>query len=107
MWNSGSKKRFKLRDEQPNLKPIDSITPELVNTHSEINIKNVEKTIDDLQFTQEKILVCGTGASSHPKFNPRFVTPSAMIQADNASSYITGQDIYVDGGWLANSIITE
>ena len=26
--------------------------------------------------------MCGTGASSHPKFNPRFATPSAMIQAD-------------------------
>jgi|TARA_B100001750_G_scaffold230265_1_gene226530 hypothetical protein len=64
------------------LKPIDSITPELVNTYSEINIKNVKKTINDLQFTQEKILVCGTGTSSHPKFNPRFATPSAMIQAD-------------------------
>ena len=65
-----------------NCEHTDSITPELITTHSEINIKNVEKTIDDLEFTQEKILVCGTGASSHPKFNPRFVTPSAMIQAD-------------------------
>ena len=61
-------------------KPIDSITPELVNTHSEVNIKNVEKTVNDLQFSEEKILVCGTGASSHPEFNPRFVTPSAMIK---------------------------
>ena len=65
-----------------NFEHTDSVTHELIATHSEINIKNVEKTIDDLQFTQEKILVCGTGTSSHPKFNPRFVTPSAMIQAD-------------------------
>ena len=63
-------------------KPIDDITPELINTYSEINVKNVGRTIEDLQFTQEKILVCGTGASSHPEFNPRFATPSAMIQAD-------------------------
>ena len=63
-------------------KPIDSITPELVHTNSEVNIKNVEKTVNDLQFSEEKILVCGTGASSHPEFNPRFATPSAMIQAD-------------------------
>ena len=42
----------------------------------------MEKTVNDLQFSEEKILVCGTGASLHPKFNPRFVTPSAMIQAD-------------------------
>lgn len=65
-----------------NFKPIDNTTPQLVNTHSEINIKNVEKTIDDLEFSQEKILVCGTGISSHPEFNPRFATPSTMIHAD-------------------------
>ena len=64
-----------------NFEHNDSITPELITTHSEINIKNVEKTIDDLEFTQEKILVCGRG-TSHPEFNPRFATPSAMIQAD-------------------------
>jgi len=65
-----------------NFEHTDSITHELIATHSEINIKNVEKTIDDLEFTQEKILVCGRGASSHPEFNPRFATPSTMIQAD-------------------------
>ena len=65
-----------------NFEHTDSVTSELIATHSEINIKNVEKTIDDLEFTQEKILVCGRGTSSHPEFNTRFATPSTMIQAD-------------------------
>ena len=36
-----------------NFEHTDSVTHELIATHSEINIKNVEKTIDDLEFKQE------------------------------------------------------
>lgn len=62
--------------------PFDDITHELIKTHSEINIKNVKKTINDLSFTSEKILVCGKGENSHPNFSPRFTTPSTMMKSD-------------------------
>ena len=61
---------------------IDNITPELVKTFSELNIKNVENTIANLSFDSKKILVCGRGEDIHPEFIPRFTTPSTMIESD-------------------------
>jgi len=37
--------------------------------------------------------------------NPEDLVGICIFLASNASSYITGQDIYVDGGWLANGLI--
>jgi len=62
--------------------PIDNITPELVKSHSEINLKNVKNTINHLSFQSKKILVCGRGENTHPTFSPRFTTPSTMIESD-------------------------
>ena len=93
-----------------NSKYLDNITPEKIKTYSEINIKNVEKTIDDLEFTQEKILVCGRGASSHPKFNPRFTSPSTMIQADlyvTVDHHKPKKEYFTKKGNYAVSLITH
>ena len=65
-----------------NFKYFDNITPEKIKTYSEINIKNVKKTIADLSFDSKKILICGRGETVHPKFIPRFTTPSTMIESD-------------------------
>lgn len=62
--------------------PFDDITHELIKTYSEVNIRNIKKTINDLSFTNEKILVCGRGESIHPNFSPRFTTPSTMMESD-------------------------
>jgi len=62
--------------------PFDNISPELVKIYSEINIKNVKNTIDDLSFNTKKILVCGRGENTHPEFTPRFATPSTMMKSD-------------------------
>ena len=37
---------------------FDNITPENIKAYSEINIKNVKKTICDLHFDSKKILIC-------------------------------------------------
>jgi len=50
--------------------------------NSEINLAQVDKTIDDIRFDYKKVMICGRATDSHPNFAPRFSTPSADIQSD-------------------------
>lgn len=50
--------------------------------NSEINIKSLEYTIDDIRFETKKVLVCGRGSISHPNFHPRFSTPTTNIDSE-------------------------
>ena len=50
--------------------------------NAEKNIKCVENTIDDFEFHQDKVLVCGRGTTDHPDFSPRFSTPTTKIKSD-------------------------
>ena len=89
---------------------MDNITPELVKTYSEINIKNVENTIADLSFDSKKILVCGRGKKTHPKFSPRFTSPSTMIEGDlyvSVDHHTTKKEYFTKKGKYALSLIVH
>ncbi len=60
----------------------DQWNPEVGKTNAEINLKNVEHTIEDLEMENKKILVCGRGSRNHPKFTPRFSVPTVDIDSD-------------------------
>lgn len=62
--------------------PNNQWNSEVGKTNAEVNIKNIECTIDDLELYEEKIMVCGRAVSSHPKFYPRFSVPTADIDSE-------------------------
>jgi len=77
--------------------------PAIYQENAEINLKSVEKTIDDLQFIPKKFLLCGRGSSNHPSFTPRFSTPTTNIDSELYSTvdhdpkyadYITRSGMY-------------
>jgi hypothetical protein len=90
--------------------PIDNITLQLIKTHSEINIKNIGKTINDLSFNSEKILVCGRAENQHPAFSPRFSSPSTKINSDlyvTVDHHPPKKEYFTRSGKYALSLITH
>ena len=50
------------------------------------NLKHVTRTIDELNFSHPKVMVCGRAVSEHPDFSPSFSTPTANI---DSTLYVT------------------
>lgn len=68
------------------LDPNNYWNPEIFKKNASLNINQVKKTIADIQFNEEKVLICGRGESSHPDFYPRFSTPTTNI---DSTFYVT------------------
>jgi len=57
----------------------------LLNTfkmNAELNLRQVDRTIEDLEFFEKKIMVCGRGSPNHPIFYPRFSTPTTNLDSE-------------------------
>ena len=50
--------------------------------NAESNAQKIKNTINDLEFTYDKVMVCGRGGTNHPDFYPRFSTSSTDIESD-------------------------
>ena len=76
-----------------NFNPNDYWNKNIFFENSKINSKNIDKTINDIDYDVKKILICGRGQKSHPNFNPKFSTPSTNVTselyviADHSPSY--------------------
>jgi hypothetical protein len=76
-----------------NFNPNDYWNQNIYFENSKINSKNIDKTINDIDYDVKKILICGRGQKSHPNFNPKFSTPSTNVTselyviADHSPSY--------------------
>ena len=68
------------------LDPNNYWNTEIYEKNASVNIKQVKKTIADIQFNEEKVLICGRGESPHPDFYPRFSTPTTNI---DSTFYVT------------------
>ena len=56
--------------------------PETYYRNAGINRASVSKTISDIRFDYERVLVCGRGSETHPGFRPRISTPTTGIKSD-------------------------
>ncbi len=56
--------------------------PDIYKKNAKENMAMVKKTIDDIDFTERKIMVCGRSVDTHPDFLPRFSTPTTNIESN-------------------------
>jgi len=77
--------------------------PEYYLENSEINKKYVENTINDLNISEKKVMICGRGEKLHPDFHPRFSTPTTNLESElyittdhdpNYVDYINKKGVY-------------
>jgi hypothetical protein len=59
---------------------------DLYKENAENNSKCVMDAIDDIDFSSDKVMICGRGTNSHPDFFPRFSTPTTNI---DSTLYVT------------------
>ena len=64
--------------------PLDEMywNPANFYKNAESNTQKIKNTINDLEFTYKKVMVCGRGEVNHPNFYPRFSTSSTDIESD-------------------------
>jgi len=56
--------------------------PLVYKKNAEENMMMVKETIDDIDFTEQKVMVCGRAVDVHPDFWPRFSTPTTNIDSN-------------------------
>jgi hypothetical protein len=56
--------------------------PEVYKKNAEENTMMVKETIDDIDFAEQKVMVCGRAVDTHPDFWPRFSTPTTNIDSN-------------------------
>ena len=56
--------------------------PKIYEKNANVNLTNIDFTINDLDINPKKILICGKGENTHPDFHPRFSTPSTNIDSE-------------------------
>ncbi|HMK32146.1 MAG TPA: hypothetical protein VK431_00815, partial [Nitrosopumilaceae archaeon] len=56
--------------------------PLVYKKNAEENIMLVKETIDDIDFAERKVMICGRAIDTHPDFWPRFSTPTTNIDSN-------------------------
>ena len=54
---------------------------DIYKKNAESNMLLVKNTIEDIEFHQTKVMICGRAVDTHPNFFPRFSTPTVGIDS--------------------------